>query len=149
MPIHEILHESEVGKVGYFGVNNIPPGWVAAAGQSVSRVAYSRLFAKYGVTYGAGDGSTTFGLPDLRAEFVRGLDNGRGVDVGRTLGSAQADNFKSHVHTRVLAPQPPGVGDGVPQSSQSGETTRPTSDNAAGGNETRPRNVAMLACIKC
>ena len=66
-----------------------PSGWLLCQGQTVSRVTYAALFAAIGTTFGAGDGSTTFGVPDMRGEFPRGLDAGRGVDSGRTLGSAQ------------------------------------------------------------
>jgi len=67
----------------------VPDGYLELAGQAISRTTYSALFSLFGATYGAGDGSTTFNLPDLRGEFVRGWDRGRGVDVGRDLGSAQ------------------------------------------------------------
>lgn len=71
-----------------------PTGWLLCDGSNVSRTTYARLFAVIGTTYGAGDGSTTFRLPDLRGEFIRGLDNGRGVDPGRTLGSLQLDQMQ-------------------------------------------------------
>lgn len=83
-------------------------------------------------------------LPDLRAEFIRGLDDGRGIDSGRALGSAQTDLLKSHTHSvsssaTVLLTNG-GVGYGVNSGS--------TETGSAGGAETRPRNVALLACIK-
>ncbi|WP_336943158.1 phage tail protein [Acinetobacter modestus] len=68
----------------------VPTGYLELAGQAVSRTTYSALFALLGTTFGSGDGSTTFNLPDMRGEFVRGWDHGRGIDAGRTLGSAQA-----------------------------------------------------------
>lgn len=67
----------------------VPVGYLELAGQAISRTTYSALFALFGTNYGAGDGSTTFNLPDLRGEFVRGFDHGRGIDTGRTLGSFQ------------------------------------------------------------
>lgn len=67
----------------------VPDGYLELAGQAISRTTYSALFALFGTTYGIGDGSTTFNLPDLRGEFVRGWDHGRGIDTGRTLGSSQ------------------------------------------------------------
>lgn len=74
----------------------IPPtGWLLADGSAISRTVYARLFAAIGTTYGAGDGTTTFNLPELRGEFLRGLDNGRGVDAGRALGTAQADALQN------------------------------------------------------
>lgn len=66
-----------------------PTGWLLCQGQAVSRTTYAALFAVIGATYGAGDGTTTFNVPDMRGEFPRGLDAGRNVDPGRTLGSWQ------------------------------------------------------------
>lgn len=66
-----------------------PTGWLLCSGQAVSRTTYAALFAVIGTAFGTGDGSATFNVPDLRGEFVRGLDNGRGVDSGRLLGTAQ------------------------------------------------------------
>ena len=78
------------GSVYTFAGSTVPTGWLKCNGALLSRTTYASLFAVIGTTYGAGDGSTTFALPDLRGEFVRGVDDGRGVDAGRTLGSAQA-----------------------------------------------------------
>lgn len=77
----------------------VPAGYLLANGSVVNRTTYADLFAAIGTTYGAGDGSTTFSIPDLRGEFLRGLDNGRGVDSSRTLGSFQNSQFASHSHT--------------------------------------------------
>lgn len=79
-----------VGSVYTFAGATVPTGWLKCNGALLSRTTYAALFSVIGTTYGAGDGATTFALPDLRGEFVRGVDDGRGVDAGRTLGSAQA-----------------------------------------------------------
>ena len=79
----------------YFAGQTAPVGWLKANGAAVSRTAYAALFAAIGTTYGAGDGSTTFNLPDLRGEFMRGWDDGRGIDHGRVLGSAQGDAIRN------------------------------------------------------
>lgn len=86
------------GAIAYFAGETVPFGWLKANGAAVSRTAYAALFAAIGTRYGAGNGSTTFNLPDLRGEFIRGWDDGRKVDTGRTLGSGQADNLPSHRH---------------------------------------------------
>lgn len=78
---------------------NIPAGFLKENGAAISRTTYAELFAIIGTTFGAGNGSTTFNLPDSRAEFIRGLDDGRGVDTGRTLGSSQADQNEAHTHS--------------------------------------------------
>lgn len=142
------------GDVAYFARSTPPSGWLKANGALVSRTTYAALFAAIGTTYGAGDGSTTFALPDLRGEFIRSLDDGRGVDTGRTLGSPQADGFKTHGHETARNASGGGqVGSFVFTTASAlntgtsvANTFIPTTN--AGGDETRPRNVALLACIK-
>lgn len=89
------------GAVIYRASNSVPDGYLKANGAEVSRATYADLFSAIGTLYGAGDGSTTFNLPDLRGEFIRGFDDGKGVDVGRIFGSSQTDSIKSHTHTAV------------------------------------------------
>ena len=133
------------GAVMYFAGQTAPTGWLKANGAAVSRTAYAALFAAIGTTYGAGDGRSTFNLPDLRGEFIRGWDDGRGIDRGRVFGSAQSDELKAHTHGGV--PQRTGDNDRGGASSWFsidgiGQT------ESSGGSETRPRNLALLACIK-
>ena len=73
------------GTVLYFAGSSAPAGWLKANGAAVSRTAYAALFAAIGTTYGLGDGRSTFNLPDLRGEFIRGWDDGRGVDTPRPM----------------------------------------------------------------
>jgi microcystin-dependent protein len=87
------------GAVMYFAMVAPPAGWLKANGAAVSRTTYAKLFAAIGTFYGPGDNSTTFNLPDLRGEFIRGLDDSRGLDSNRTLGSVQLDGIKTHDHT--------------------------------------------------
>ncbi len=135
------------GTVIYHAANTPPTGFIKANGAAVSRSTYATLFAVIGTTYGTGDGSSTFNVPDLRGEFVRGWDDSRNIDSGRALGTAQTDELKSHTHPIVgrtsITAASANVG-GV------GGTTISTSANsgATGGAETRPRNIALLACIK-
>lgn len=80
------------GSVTAFAGSSAPSGWLLCAGQAVSRTTYAALFTVIGTTYGSGDGSTTFNLPDLRGRVVAGLDNMGGSDAGRlswanTLGT--------------------------------------------------------------
>lgn len=95
----------DVGVLGFFATTTAPAGWLKANGAAVSRTAYAALFARIGTTFGAGDGSSTFNLPDMRGEFVRGLDDGRGVDTSRSLGSAQSSANLSHTHTGTTGNQ--------------------------------------------
>ena len=151
------------GAVLYFARQTAPTGWLKANGAAVSRSTYAALFAAIGTTYGAGDGRSTFNLPDLRGEFVRGWDDGRGVDSGRTFGSQQGDAIRNITGTFNLLEsrgltatgafkqksailvnssfRSPGQGANfVVELDASGAV--PTAD------ENRPRNIALLACIK-
>lgn len=122
------------------------PGWLKMNGAAVSRTTYAALFAVIGTTYGAGDGSTTFNLPEARGEFFRNLDDGRGIDIGRTIGSFQAQAIQSHAHGGVpflVSDTDRGTGNA---SSFSIDTVGST--ETTGGNETRPRNIALLYLIK-
>ena len=65
--------------------------WIKCDGRAVSRSAYPALFAYLGTEFGSGDGSTTFNMPDYRGCFLRILDEGRGYDSGRKIGTYQAD----------------------------------------------------------
>lgn len=97
---------------------------------------------------GDGDGSTTFTVPDLRGNFVRGWNDDASVDANRAIGDLQLDAFKSHTH-------PPGIGSvfiennvgaiaaGGGIGGNGGATT-----GATGGAETRPRNVSLMATIR-
>lgn len=94
--------------------------------------------------------ATKFKLPDLRGEFIRGFDNSRGIDSGRAIGSFQLDELKSHDHS-VSSPTSSGIfasgTDRLGYYPSTGYTAHPNV-NFTGGVETRPRNVAMMFCIK-
>ena len=160
----------KAGTLAFFGASTAPTGWIKANGAAVSRTSYANLFAAIGTTFGSGDGSTTFNVPDMRGEFPRGLDDGRGVDSGRGIGTAQSAAFESHSHTNQttthtgggdLGPYPFAMNSGYPNngigtmshviSVNEGQRKIPYGQfniNNTGGSETRPRNLAFLACIK-
>ncbi len=149
----ETRQMSPAGMLAHFARNSAPTGWLKANGAAVGRVAYADLFAAIGTTFGAGDGFNTFNLPDLRGEFIRSWDDGKGVDAGRALGSWQADELKSHIHLSNAGSVTGGAASAANNSFLKG--TNLTGANvdagqvkATGGSETRPRNRAMLACIK-
>jgi microcystin-dependent protein len=135
------------GSVFYFAANAAPTNFLKANGAAISRATYSALFTAVGTTFGVGDGSTTFNVPDLRGEFIRGWDDSRGIDSGRAFGSGQADGFKSHAHTVAMALSRTQAAGNVTPGSVIGSNGSITS-SSVGGTETRPRNVALLACIK-
>jgi phage-related tail fiber protein len=147
-----------IGAVNSFAMNSAPAGWLSCNGNAVSRTTYAGLFSAIGTTYGAGDGSTTFNVPDLRGEFVRGLDNGRGVDSSRSLGSAQGA-FAGTVPRDGwgtsgggLGSAPSGqiiVGSGGTEIAETLESIRASgNDREVTPGDTRPRNIALLYCIK-
>jgi len=138
------------GAVAYFAMSTAPSGWIKCNGAVISRTTYVNLFNAIGVAFGAGDGSTTFKLPDLRGEFLRAWDDGRGADTSRAFGTAQSDQNKSHTHNLdipfQMAPlSPSGAGDAAVRWPWGTYTIGVT---ASGGDESRPRNIALLACIK-
>jgi hypothetical protein len=85
-------------------------------------------------------------VPDFRGEFMRGLDDSRGVDAARRLGSAQSDELKAHTHTLPVYSNT-NSGTGIEDGDFSG-TLQSSVSGSTGGTETRPRNVAALAVIK-
>lgn len=155
------------GAVAMFARNTAPTGWLKANGALVSRTTYATLFAAIGTTFGAGDGSTTFKLPDLRGEFPRGWDDARGVDTGRAFGSAQLDqmqrmtgSFRIHGDggtpvagvfsiTRDVDLNTWGDGDGDTDTVSFDSADSPNARvSSSTSGETRARNVALLFCIK-
>jgi len=87
-----------VGSIISYGSTAVPAGWLACDGSAVSRTAYADLFSVIGTTYGAGDGSTTFNLPDTRGIFLRGAGTHGTGAYDATLGEFQTDQFKAHNH---------------------------------------------------
>jgi microcystin-dependent protein len=82
------VRAAEVGEITDYAGSTAPTGWLLCYGQNVSRTTYAALFAKIGTTFGAGDGSTTFGIPDLRGRVTVGKDNMGGSAAGRMTGSS-------------------------------------------------------------
>jgi microcystin-dependent protein len=118
--------------------------------------------------YGLGDGSTTFNIPDLRGEFLRGWDDARGVDTGRTIGAGQLDQMQSitglltnvgHISSANVivgsgaftTAGSAGGNSGIGNGGNLGANVTFNNANSSGarvGTETRARNIALLACIK-
>ncbi|MGY4171622.1 phage tail protein [Bradyrhizobium sp. USDA 4529] len=141
------------------------PGFLKENGSLVPRASYPRLWeyalaSGYLVTEGqwsansgafsSGDLATTFRLPDSRGEFIRGWDDGRGVDAGRTIGSHQSDMIIDQNHNYAYYSgnvHQEGTNQATVQTLLSIGATGGVNGGLA-GNETRPRNNAKLALIK-
>ena len=91
------------GSVFCMAVATVPTGYLECNGAAVSRTTYAALFAIIGVNYGSGNGSSTFNLPDLRGEFVRGFDHGRNIDAGRGIATFQSGANASHNHSATTS----------------------------------------------
>ena len=135
------------GTVAYTARSSAPAGWIIANGAQISRTVYSGLFGAIGTAFGNGDGSTTFTIPDLRGVFIRGLDSGRGLDVGRLFGSYQNDAIGSHNHSLTF-PLTNEAGSGSVASGSAYESDYTVSTAYYGASETRPKNVALVPIIK-
>lgn len=125
------------GMIDFIGPTAPNSSFVLPFGQAISRTTYAALFALIGTTFGAGDGTTTFNIPDLRGRFVAGKDDMGGVMAGRlgnvmssaTLGATGG----SQQHTLTLAELPTGItasGSGTATVSPSGGQTLPTGNLA-------------------
>jgi len=118
-----------VGAIIPMAAPSVPAGFLECNGATVKRSDYPALFSLIGTTYGAGDSTTTFTIPDLRGAFVRGWDNGRTVDNGRAFAGTQTSAPSGHQHN-------PGAGTGT------GGSTAITAVQGF------PYNVAMYYIIK-
>jgi microcystin-dependent protein len=166
----EIANGVPAGSVFTFATTTPPSGYLECNGAAVSRSTYASLFSSISTTWGTGDGSSTFNLPDLRGQFVRGWDNSAGVDSGRSFASSQTDQNKEHTHsvtdpghfhtTNVdnsnLFPANGGVtigfggAGGYPATNfgQMSTTTTGISLANQGGTEVRVKNYALMYVIK-
>lgn len=105
----QIAIAAPTGAVIPYAGSSAPTGWLLAYGQAVSRTTYATLFGVISTTYGVGDGSTTFNLPDLRGRVPAGLDN-LGGSSANTITNAAADSlgggYGSETHTLTEAEMP-------------------------------------------
>ena len=88
-----------VGTILAHAANTPPSGFLECNGTAISRSTYATLFSTISTTFGVGDGSSTFALPDLRGQFIRGWANNGSTDASRVFGSTQTDQNKNHTHT--------------------------------------------------
>ena len=145
------------GTVIFFASTTAPSGWLKCNGASLNTTTYAALFAATGYTFGGS--AANFNVPDLRGEFIRGWDDSRGVDSARTFGSFQDFQLAQHNHSLTNATSQvraiggggfPNLGPGTPQSQRLQFITIGVDNQGGTSNsgESRPRNSALLACIK-
>lgn len=154
------------GLMAPHGSDVVPAGWLECDGSAISRTTYANLFTAIGTKWGAGNGTTTFNLPETRGEFIRGWDHGRGVDAARAFASSQTEMIGPHTHPT----NDPGHDHNEQGSGTPGGTTTAQFSNALtaaapqttktassvtnitignnSGTENRPRNVAAMYVIK-
>lgn len=156
--IETLIAESSalpVGSMVAFPIDKVPVGFLEIDGSVKSAAAYPDLAKFLGAAFNKGDeGPGNFRLPESRGEFLRGWDHGRGVDVGRAMGSYQLDQFQGHTFSGAAA-----SGGSTPAFDTWGAVGAPTSlkyppvtDGVNGpprvGSETRSRSIAVMWCIK-
>ncbi|MFJ2380544.1 phage tail protein [Pseudomonas protegens] len=151
-----------VGAMVPFPKGSVPAGFLEVDGSVQSAATYPDLAAYLGAAFNTGgEGAGNFRLPESRGEFLRGWDHGRGVDAGRSPGSWQADAFQGHYHASAADTARPystggTIGDYLARFGTGNPTTNGVRDAINNGvdgtprtaSETRPRNLAVMWCIK-
>lgn len=155
-----IFNSAVIGEIIPFAGSAVPTNFLACDGTAISRSTYSDLFTVVGTTYGVGDGSTTFNLPDTRGIFLSGAGSQTisGITFTRTLGNKQLDTMQGHNHdVRVFTA---GAAGGVSvsgnntaeNSTLTGKATTLRDDGINGtprfGGETRPANLGVNYVIR-
>lgn len=156
------------GAIAMWSTQTPPTGWLECNGSEINRLSYPLLFAVIGTTFGSGNGSTTFNLPESRGLFPRGWNHSStrsspykdldassriaaatGGLTGDNIGTLQSDDYKAHTHTYERpagSTTVSGVGSvsvATPRSS-----TNTGTSPSSGGNETRPVNFSIMFIIK-
>lgn len=154
-----------VGMICAFAMGSAPNGWLACDGSAISRTTYANLFTAIGTTWGVGDGSTTFNLPDLRGAFLRGSGS-HGTETmadtnafaGPSVGSFENDQiqkFKSQLRFGSQSVTAGGTAGSLGYDNPTLGTAITVGTLLAdgygtlrSGDETRPFNAGVRYCIK-
>jgi len=144
-----------VGTILAYGGATIPSGWLDCDGSAISRSTYAALFTALGTTWGAGDGSTTFNLPDLRGRTAIGAGTGSGLSA-RTLGATggaethtlTVAEMPSHSHNAYASDTPNPNHYGIPRYDQeAGITTVGIQPTGGGGSHNNMQPFAVVKYI--
>ncbi|WP_336279005.1 tail fiber protein [Bartonella sp. CB175] len=161
------------GFIATFAMQEVPGGWLLCNGATYEREDYPELFKAIGDQWGK-DSDTTFKVPDFRGMFLRGFDDGRGLDPNRNFANEQQDSIKSHTHdctieeegehkhdysdTNISRNQFGGPLGGrnpafnyspwAKETHSSGTHTHKATISSTGGEETRPVNATVVYAIK-
>lgn len=148
------------GMVTMFGGSAAPTGWLLCDGSAISRTTFAALFSAISTTYGVGNGTTTFNIPNTQGAFVRGTGSQTigGISYTGTQGTAQGDQMQGHVHNPLAGSGFLEVSTGILAPTTGSSTTiaattgTPASDGTNGtprtGTETRPANIVLTYIIK-
>lgn len=134
-----------IGTIFWYAKNSVPVGFLACDGSLVGRENYAELFSAIGTTFGAGDGSTTFALPDLRAKFIRGagISGGYRASFGQTQEATGLASGISTSNDKFAI---------INVDKNSGSTSTATATRGGPSNVTynlfRPYNIALQPIIK-
>ncbi|NBW18952.1 MAG: tail fiber protein [Caulobacteraceae bacterium] len=151
----------KAGTIIAWSTGTAPSGYLHCDGSGISRTTYSDLFSVIGTSYGTGNGSSTFNIPDLRGIFIRGIDSQSigGITYSGTIGTKSGDTMQGHFHSlangtlvwRSVSGAYSFSG-GVSHAAQTLSVGAATTDGTNGtpriGSETAPANIALMYCIK-
>lgn len=137
-----------VGSVFWLTTQTAPEGYLICDGSAVSRTEYADLFAEIGTTFGAGDGSTTFSLPNLQAAFIRGAGSQDGYSA--TFGQKQeATTIEvSNTDLHILASPIQYVDKWISKGTETANRVDGTEPSYAYNSSIRPYNIALTPIIK-
>ena len=153
-----------IGEIKPYAGSIVPDRFLATDGTAISRTTYAELFSAIGTTYGVGDGSTTFNLPNTKGIFLKGVGSQTisGIVHTGTLGTTENDQMQGHRHKYYagntgggslnLSPYVGGILQNQDLTATNGPVTDATTDGTNGtpriGTETKPANVAVNYAIR-
>jgi len=139
-----------VGTMMVYAGATVPAGWLKADGAALSRTTYAALFAALGTVYGAGDGSTTFNLPDMDDRVVvgSGFSYTRGQQGGAATVTLSAAQMPSHTHSAGVGTAAVTVASGTGASVSNATAATTGSTGSGSAHENMPPFVAMPMIIR-